>query len=304
MVLVPVTFVPGFKDKQPYFYIFVTMNTMPAHPEISVIISTYKAEAWLEKVLWGYQSQCYKGFEVIIADDGSGPETKALLDRLRPQVFYDIIHVWQEDDGFQKSKILNKAIEACNSEYILMSDGDCIPREDFVGVHFQHRKQGFFLSGGYFMLPMNISEVIGQDDVVNQRCFHLNWLRQHGLSKSIKNLKLTAGNRLAKLLNTITPTRASWNGHNSSGWKLDILKVNGFDERMQYGGQDRELGERLMNLGVQGKQLRYSAICVHLDHKRGYKTQDSILKNAGIRKTTRTERRTWTHFGIFQKREA
>lgn len=278
------------------------MNTTETIPKISVIISTYRAEAWLEKVLWGYQQQRFTEFEVVVADDGSGPETKALLDHLRPRVFYNLIHVWQEDDGFQKSRILNKAVAACSSDYILMSDGDCIPREDFVEVHVQHRKPGYFLSGGYFMLPMPISEVIRQDDITSQRCFQLKWLRQHGLSKSIKNLKLIAGGRLAKLLNTITPTRASWNGHNSSGWKMDILKVNGFDERMQYGGQDRELGERLMNLGIQGRQLRYSAICVHLDHKRGYKTQDSILKNAGIRKTTRTEKRTWTDFGIFQKR--
>ena len=91
---------------------------------------------------------------------------------------------------------------------------------------------------------------------------------------------------ISKILNWITPTNASWNGHNSSGWKKDIENVNGFDERMQYGGQDRELGERLFNFGLKSKQLRYSAVCVHLDHKRGYKTPESIAKNLGIRNTT------------------
>ena len=82
------------------------------------------------------------------------------------------------------------------------------------------------------------------------------------------------------------------------GWTSDILKVNGFDERMQYGGQDRELGERLVNSGIKGKQIRYSAICVHLDHPRGYKTQESIDYNRSIRKNTRDTKSTYTKFGI------
>ena len=84
-------------------------------PKISVIISTYNAEEWLKKVLWGFNCQLFKDFEVVIADDGSGPKTKELLEELSAKVFYNIVHVWQEDDGFQKSRILNKAIEACNA---------------------------------------------------------------------------------------------------------------------------------------------------------------------------------------------
>jgi len=63
--------------------------------------------------------------------------------------------------------------------------------------------------------------------------------------------------------------------------KADILKVNGFDERMQYGGQDRELGERLFNAGIKSKQLRYSAVVVHLDHKRLADSQVPFVLNEG-----------------------
>ena len=112
---------------------------------------------------------------------------------------------------------------------------------------------------------------------------------------------MTAGKRLAKVLNAVTPTNASWNGHNASGWKADLIAVNGFDERMQYGGQDRELGERLMNYGIKSKQIRYSAVCIHLDHPRGYKNQESIDKNRAIRSTTRDEKRVWTDFGLVKK---
>ncbi|MFV0564572.1 MAG: glycosyltransferase family 2 protein [Flavobacteriaceae bacterium] len=267
-------------------------------PKISIIISTYNSEAWLEKVLWSYEAQIFKDFEIVIADDGSKQPTFDLIKRMQNEVHYPIIHVWHEDNGFQKSQILNKAILACNADYILMSDGDCLARKDFVQVHINHMEKGYFLSGGYFMLPMGISEAITKTDILSQKCFNLKWLKSHGLKPSFKNNKLTAKGLKQKLLNAITPTNASWNGHNASGWKTDILAINGFDERMQYGGQDRELGERLFNLGVKSKQIRYSAVCLHLDHPRGYKNQESINKNLAIRATTKNEKRKWTDFGI------
>ncbi|WP_047245985.1 glycosyltransferase family 2 protein [Maribacter thermophilus] len=267
-------------------------------PKISVIVSTYNSEEWLKKVLWGFNCQTFKNFEVVIADDGSGPKTKELIEEYSKKVFYPIVHVWQEDDGFQKSRILNKAVVACNASYIIMTDGDCIPREDFVHVHYLNKEKGYFISGGYYMLPMNISKQITLEDIEKQRCFNINWLKEKGIPKTFKNNKLTAHGFLSKFLNWVTPTNASWNGHNSSGWKVDIMNVNGFDERMQYGGQDRELGERLFNFGIKSKQLRYSAVCVHLDHKRGYKTPESIERNLGIRKKTKQEKRVWTYYGI------
>lgn len=271
-------------------------------PALSVIISTYNSEEWLEKVLLGYACQDTSDFEVVIADDGSKQPTFDLIDRLKTEVPYTIQHIWQEDDGFQKSRILNKALVATKADYVLMSDGDCIPRKDFVSVHLKFREKGYFLSGGYFMLPMSISKKITKSNIIAQDCFRVDWLKENGLDSSFKTNKLTAKGFKENLLNKITPTNASWNGHNASGWKEDLIAVNGFDERMQYGGQDREIGERLMNRGIKSKQIRYSAICVHLDHPRGYKTKESIDKNLAIRAATKKEKKKWTNFGI--KKEA
>jgi glycosyltransferase involved in cell wall biosynthesis len=269
--------------------------------DTSIIISTYNSPDWLAKVLFGYNNQSYRQFEIVIADDGSKQETFDLIETIKKEVFYPIVHVWHEDNGFQKSQILNKAIEKCSTPYIIMSDGDCIPRLDFVEQHVKYREQGYFLSGGYFMLPMNISEVITKEDIYAGNCFDVRWLKQQGLKASFKNNKLSAQGFTSWLLNTVTPTNASWNGHNSSGWKKDIVAINGFDERMQYGGQDRELGERLFNKGLKSKQFRYTAVCVHLDHPRGYKNQESINKNLQIRKTTKTEKKVRTDYGIVKK---
>lgn len=251
--------------------------------KISVIITTYNAEDWLRKVLIGFSVQTETDFEIVIADDGSTPKTKELLDTFGSKFKYPIVHVWQEDNGFQKSRILNKAILKSNSDYLLFTDGDCIPRKDFVATHLSYREKGFFLSGGYFKLPMSISKLISEEHIINQDCFHLLWLKKNGFKANFKSSKLTQSFLFAKFMNWITPTKRSWNGHNASGWKADLIAVNGFNQDMQYGGLDRELGERLFNNGLLSKQIRYSAICVHLDHSRGYFSQEIWNKNLKIR---------------------
>lgn len=266
--------------------------------DISVIISTYNNPEWLEKVLWSYEQQTYKNFEVVIADDGSDNKTKQLIETISQEVSYPVRHIWHEDNGFQKTIILNKATVVSKGDYLVYSDGDCIARQDFLQVHLDKREKGYFLSGGYFKLPMSISQLISKEDIISQRCFDISWLKQHGLKASFKTNKITAKGFKEKLLNNLTPTTATWNGHNSSGYKIDIIKVNGYDERMQYGGEDRELGERLFNIGIKAKQIRYSAICLHLDHARGYVKPEMIAKNLKIRAATKSNKSTTTAHGI------
>ncbi|MDJ0840609.1 MAG: glycosyltransferase family 2 protein [Acidobacteriota bacterium] len=268
--------------------------------KLSVIFSVYNSPDWMEHVIWGYAAQTEKDFEIVIADDGSTPETRQRIDMLRERTGLQITHVWQEDNGFQKTRILNKAILATRGDYLLFSDGDCIPRNDFVATHLTYREPGYFLSGGYFKLPMKTSEAVSTEDILNGNVFRLDWLRNNGLPLSPKVLKLTARGFWSKLLNGMTTTRATWNGHNASGWKADIVAANGFDNRMQYGGEDRELGERLFNKGIRSKQIRYSAVVVHLDHSRGYVSEEAWRRNDEIRAITRKERRTVTPDGLAQ----
>ena len=266
--------------------------------DTSVIISTYNQPLWLEKVLWSYNAQSFTNFEVLIADDGSTQETKNLILRMQNEVTYPLQHIWHKDNGFQKTTILNKAILASKGAYLVFTDGDCIARNDFLKKHIESREKDYFLSGGYFKLPLTISQKISKQDIESQNCFNIKWLKIHGLKSSYKNRKITAKGFFEKIFNFITPTTPSWNGHNASGWKVDILKINGFDQRMQYGGEDRELGERLINSGIKAKQIRYSAICLHLDHKRGYVKPEMIAKNASIRKVTKAQKVTFTPYGI------
>lgn len=267
---------------------------------ISVIVSTYNSPEWLQKVIWGCNTQTYRNFEMIIADDGSTRETHDLIENMRKEVFFPIVHVWHQDNGFQKTIILNKSLLACTTDYILMTDGDCIPRPDFIEQHIKFREEDYFLSGGYHKLPQELSQKISKLDIYSGKCFDVSWLKNNEMKTSFKNNKIKAKGFWSFILNKFTPTTSSWNGHNASGWKTDMLAVNGFDERMQYGGEDREFGERLINYGIKSKQIRYSTVCLHLDHPRGYVKPEMIEKNLKIRQETKDLNKKWTDFGIIK----
>jgi glycosyltransferase involved in cell wall biosynthesis len=264
----------------------------------SVIFTTYNHPEWLAKTLWGFSVQTYRDFEIIVADDGSGDETRQVVETLKSEIDIPIRHVWQADEGFQKCRILNKAILESRGEYLIFTDGDCIPHPDFVKNHVELAESRTLLSGGYFKLPREVSQAITRQDIVDGNSTRPGWLLKNGVPFSFKLLKLCSNRFYGAILDKLTTTRATWNGHSSSTWRNLVLETNGFDERMQYGGQDREFGERLVNMGVKTKQVRYRCSCVHLDHDRGYATSESRQKNRAIRKHTRRHGVTRTANGI------
>ena len=268
---------------------------------ISVILSTYNQPEWLEKSLIGYGCQSYSDFEIVIADDGSSDSTREVIDRMSASLNQPIKHVWHEDDGFRKCRILNLAILESSGDYLIFSDGDCIPQKDFVLTHRNKAEAGHFLSGGYLKLPMALSKAITSEDIETGetgRFADPKWLLANGMPPNKGMLKLITNRSIKRLLNSITTTKATWNGHNASGWKTDMLTIDGFDERMGYGGQDREFGERLINLGIRPKQIRFSTVCLHLDHKRSYIDKAKWRANYEIRKKTRKNRLIRTEYGI------
>ncbi len=268
---------------------------------VSVVLSTYESPAWLTKVIWGYAVQTHRQFELVIADDGSSESTAVCIEKLRQATQLQLHHVWQPKQGFGKCRILNRAIMAANAEYLVFSDGDCIPRGDFLAQHVQLAERDRFLSGGVVRLPHKLSQRISVDDIFSGRATSMAWLAAHGWRPSRKLFLLLGHGRRGALFDRLTPTRPTFNGHNASAWKNDLLYVNGFDERMGYGGLDRELGERLINAGVRPKQIRHRAICVHLDHPRDYVDAAVVSRNREIRNETRRDRRQWTFDGIEQK---
>ena len=267
-------------------------------PSCGVVLSTYNSPAWLERVLWGYEQQSCDNFEIFIADDGSSQETADLIQRFRDRGTLRIHHVWHEDIGFRKTEILNRAVAACTADYMIFSDGDCIPSPTFVADHLKAARPGHFVAATLFRMSDATSKAITHDDISSQKIFSPRWLRANQQPWSYKLIRLGFPMWLRRILNKVTPTTRYWAGCNASAWRSDIVAANGFDERMKYGGEDKEFGERLMNNGIRPISLRYTIICMHLDHSRGYVNQQAIDTNLLIRQAVRRDRRLRTDYGI------
>lgn len=250
--------------------------------DFSVIISTYNKPHFLERVLWGYAVQSRRDFQVVVADDGSGPETADLIARLRTDADLDLLHVWHEDRGFRKTEILNRAVVAARGDQLLFTDGDCIPRRDLLEVHYRLTEPGRYLAGGYLKLPEHVSAAVTVDDVVSGRFAELGWLRSHGWRPGRRALRLVRSERLAAVFDRVTPTAAHFHGNNASVSREALLEVNGFEGEMGYGGLDRALGYRLENVGVRGRQIRHRAIALHLHHDRPYRDAEVVRRNREI----------------------
>ncbi len=265
---------------------------------IAVILSTYNQPKHLERALWGYAVQSRMNFELVVADDGSASATRALCERLRDEAGLELVHVWHEDRGFRKSEILNRAILATDADYLIFSDGDCIPRADFVEVHARLARPGRFLSGGMLKLSVELTNLITVDNVTSGLVTERRWLLRNGWKPGRRRPRLLRSSGLAGILDRLTPTGATFNGHNASTWRRHLLEVNGFDLDVGYGGQDRALGLRLENHGVRGVQVRYRAPVLHLAHDRPYQDEEVRESNRRIRERIRKNREVQARFGI------
>ncbi len=267
----------------------------------SVIVSTYNNPSALEKTLWGLCSQTTRDFEVLIADDGSMRPTRELIHRFQDASPLEITHVWHEDRGFRKGKILNRAIVRAIGDYLIFLDGDCIPREDFVVAHSQLARPNFFISGGsHIDIPLAVHSQIRWADVVSQQVFQPEWLAARGMAARRYRYRLTRKARLARWLDVLTPRPGVFVGANASAWKRDILSVNGFDETCSHGSDDKDLGVRLRNLGVASRRFKYSLVCVHLAHARPYSSRAQVVANKRRLRQVCAWRVTETANGIAQ----
>ena len=239
----------------------------------SLVIATYNWPEALELILLSLLKQSVLPNEILIADDGSTKETKQLIERYSSHFKSGIKHIWQKDDGFQKTSILNKSIAKASGEYIIQIDGDIIIHTHFVKDHVQMAKKDFFIHGSRTFLNEKTTHNSIANSIINFSVFspgitnRFNSLHSLFLSKilSIKN-------------NNLNGTR----GCNFSFWKQDFIKVNGYNEDMTgWGKEDTELSVRLMNSGLQKLKLKCLAICYHLHHKisskAGLNINNSIL---------------------------
>lgn len=235
---------------------------------IAVIVTTYNNPAALAAVLEGYLAQTDRDFEVLVADDGSTPDTAELVQQFQARAPFPIHHVWQEDIGFRAAAIRNRALAATRADYIVFTDGDCIPPFDFVAQHRKLSEPGCFLSGNRLLLSQTFTEQLLKEKIPVHRWGFGDWLRayrQGNISRLQPLLRLPNISRLRKL----APKR--WQGAktcNLSAFRADLLMVNGLDESYTgWGQEDSDLVVRLIRAGIINKSARFAAPVLHLWHK-------------------------------------
>jgi glycosyltransferase involved in cell wall biosynthesis len=242
-------------------------------PSNELIISTYNNPRALELCLLSVWLQARRPDGICIADDGSGPETAAVIEAfgaLHPEV--PLRHVWHPDNGFQKCAILNRAIASSGADFLLFIDGDVLIHPRFVLRHIEMARPDRFSSGSLIRLDAEATAAMTADDVQSGRVFTRRWLRAHRaidrLGTWAKTMPLP--HPLQAGLDVLSPVQRAWCGANASAFRAAILQVNGYDETLKWGGEDKELGVRLANSGVKGQHLRFTAPLIHLDHPRPY----------------------------------
>lgn len=134
-----------------------------------VVVAAYNQAPFLRRALRGYLRQSTNDFALTIADDGSSDDTPKLLETLRPAFAergVPLTHVWQEDEGFRKTRILNEAVRQSEAAPLLIfSDGDCVPPADFVAAHIAAHEPYSFHVGGAYRLTREVSEGLSEDDI-------------------------------------------------------------------------------------------------------------------------------------------
>jgi glycosyltransferase involved in cell wall biosynthesis len=142
-------------------------------PHARVIVTTYEQLLHLRRALRGYLRQTVHDFSLVVADDGSGPETRSFLQEFAAEAASRGIpfeHCWQEDVGFRRARIQNEAVRRGGGEDLLIfSDGDCIPPAHFVERHLSAHEPLSFQVAGAVRLTREVSERITEADVDSGR---------------------------------------------------------------------------------------------------------------------------------------
>ncbi len=254
----------------------------------ALIISTYKWPEALALVLKSVTRQSVLPNEILIADDGSGNDTKKVIEEFAQQINIPVLHVWHEDKGFRKGKILNKAIAKTNADYLIEVDGDCIMQKDFIKDHLEFAKKGEFLYGS----RVNIQQHYLPELFKKQKTsFHL---FSKGIKKRTRTLRIPL---LSYLYGPNPKLSKKIRGCNISFWRENIIKVNGYNESIEgWGREDSELIVRVLNNGCVGRRLRYRGIVYHIWHKE--KSRDKLEENNEIQKLSAEKKMVWCMDGI------
>ena len=226
---------------------------------ISVAVITYNWPQALELVLRSLAKQSELPFEVIVTDDGSREDTRALLQRLAPAYPTQLVYLWQPDDGARMSRARNRAIAASQGDYVILLDGDMVAERHFIADHRAFARRGCFVQGSRVLM----NEALSARMLRGQRT-ELGFF-ERGSERRRHTLRIPA---LARLYARPGQRQRGIKSCNMGFWRDDLVRLNGFNEAMTgWGREDTELAVRAFHAGLLRRDVRFSALAFHLYHR-------------------------------------
>ena len=235
---------------------------------VAILVSTYNWPQALEIIFKSILQQTRQPDEILIADDGSGEETARLIARYSHIFAVPLKHAWQEDDGFRKSQILNKAVKLADSDYIIEIDGDIVMHPRFIEDHVNHARPGLFVQGARTMVSEEKTMEILHTHEVDLGFF------SPGIANRFNSLRFPP---LSVLIRGRARSAENTKGCNIAFWKDDFIAINGYDNHFNgWGSEDYEFAARLINIGVLKSRLKLAAVCYHLHHSCNSRSQQIV----------------------------
>jgi len=267
----------------------------------SLVISTYNNPNYLKLCLRTILAQTRMPSEVVIADDGSGLETKQLIDEFAAICSIPVVHVWHEDDGFRKCAIMNKAIARCTGDYILQIDGDVLLDRHFVEDHLTIAQEGHWVNGSRVLLEESVTKRIMGEQVNAPLSQPFNAksiisIRNMPLSSVMNSLRIKWLRNYMKNRYAIKKVD-HMRGCNMAFFRSDAIAVNGYNEDLtSWGHEDGELVFRLHFNGVKKLSLKMGGNVFHMHHKQSSRDNESTHLHA--LEEVKSKRLSWCYNGI------
>jgi len=219
--------------------------------------------------LAGYARQSHHDFSIYIADDGSGPEIRQVIDEFTHSCNIPIHHLWHEDKGYRRAGIINQALARVQEPYILLTDADCVPPPDLLATHLRLAEPGVFMRGSRVMLSEKITGELSQSGQWTPDMSSMQWLNWRWKGKINRILPLLMPVHTSGPCQKLPGIR----GCHFAFWKKDILQVNGFDASYEgWGREDSDLAARLFHAGKMRKNI-YGKPVFHLWHPEASRSQ-------------------------------
>jgi GT2 family glycosyltransferase len=263
---------------------------------ISVVVSTYEWPEALDAVLFGLSEQTDADFDVVVADDGSGPETAAVVERWHPAFGARLFHIRQADQGFRLARVKNLGAQAAAGDFLVLIDGDAIPRRGFVAALRKSAVPGWFVAGKRLELSGTLTDRVLAERLPVHRWSLARWARERGRSSRLEALTPRDRRRPGRDgLPEFVP-HANRYGVLCGVWREDFERANGFDMRYeQWGEEDVDLAVRLHRLGLRCGWPGPQGTLLHLWHE-----SRKEHRNTGLLEETRASDRVEAVVGLRQ----